>query len=143
MPTNILKEIHQNAVENVQYRYHAQTVDVVDGDTIDLKLLLYDGDQSVESTMRVRLAAVDTHEINVDKDSDEYEKGMEERQFVVEWLTEAAMNHSGRWPLTVATTEDETGKFGRTLAAIYRKSDGERLSDRLLDEFDGIAYEED
>lgn len=113
---------------------------VVDGDTIYFKLDLGFYLRKVET---IRLGNVDTHEIHfVDHDSEEYEKGIEERDFVQAWLQEGIANYDGMgWPFKVLTTDyDPTGKYGRTIGYIQRKSDKEILNERLLEEFDGIEY---
>lgn len=112
---------------------------VVDGDTQWLQLDLGFYNWMVDT---LRLEDVDTHEIHfVDHDSEEYKRGIEEREFVKEWLRTAAYNYDGRFPVQVGiTTYDHTGKYGRTLGYIRRKCDGEILNDRLLEEFDDVAY---
>jgi micrococcal nuclease len=113
------------------YEYKARCVEVVDGDTQDV---VVDLGFHMQRQIRLRLMDVDTHETyGVKHSSEEYRRGKRETEFVREWLP------NGEWPLLVRT--DKRGKYGRYLAEIERRSDGEILNDRLLSEFDGVAVE--
>jgi len=113
------------------YEYRANCVEVIDGDTIDVSV---DLGFHIQRQIRLRLSDVDTHETyGVDHDSREYRRGKRETEFVREWLP------GGEWPLLVRTAKK--GKYGRYLAAIERRSDGEILNDRLLSEFDGVEVD--
>lgn len=114
------------------WHYRARPTRVVDGDTIDM---LVDLGFNVHTRQRIRLMGVDTHEIyGVSHDSEEYQRGMTEKQFVEDWLPEA---DDGEWPVFVKTYEGETGKYGRYLGEIIRR-DGRRLTQDLKQEFDDI-----
>lgn len=114
--------------------YRARCEHVVDGDTIDI---LADQGMRVYRSVRVRLANVDTAEIYGTKsDSEEHITGQEHREFVMAWLFDANAEWSGDWPLVVATAKDERGKYGRLVARIQRRVDGEVLNERLREEFD-------
>lgn len=112
---------------------------VVDGDTmwfeLDLGFYIY-------HVQTLRLSGIDTHEISfVSHDSEEYERGIEERDWVSAWLKEGQANHDGDWPFTVITESyDASGKYGRLVCYVMRKSDGEILNERLLEEFDDVEY---
>lgn len=114
---------------------------VVDGDTIYFKLDLGFYIWHIEP---VRLEGVDTHEIHgVSHDSEEYERGIDERDFVQAWLQEGVSNYEGSdtWPFRILTTAYDTlGKYGRTIGYVQRKYDSEVLNERLLEEFDGVEY---
>lgn len=118
--------------------YQATHINTVDGDTHDLTI---DLGFRIQFDRRVRLAAVDTAEINI-ADDDERERGFEQRDFATAWFEDAREDYDGDWPLVVSTQQDRTGKYGRYLATIQRKSDGAILSQSLIDEFgDDIRYE--
>lgn len=112
---------------------------VVDGDTIWFQLDLGFWMWYVQP---LRLANVDTHEIHfVSHDSEEYQRGIKERDFVRNWMKKAVEEYDGHWPLTVITEKrDDRGKYGRILAHVRRNSDDEYLNDRILEEFDGVEY---
>lgn len=111
------------------WEYQAQPVNVVDGDTIDV---VVDLGFKITREIRLRLAGVDTHETyGVSHDSDEYEQGKRESEFVREWLAKA---NGSLYPIIVRT--EKRGKYGRYIATIERKTDGEILNDRLIREFD-------
>jgi micrococcal nuclease len=108
------------------WTYRAQLDRVVDGDTIDLRVDL--GFKTYKQ-VRVRLQDVDTAEIyGVHKESDEYQRGMEHKRFVQDYL-----DRDGEWPLRLIT-EEETGKYGRWLGDV-RPFDGESLTDRLIEQY--------
>ncbi len=110
------------------YEYNAEVLRVVDGDTIDLDV---DLGFSIHHKMRVRLARVDTPETyGVKKDSEEYKRGMEAKEFV-----ESAIPVGKQ--VTIVTLKDRTGKFGRYLAEIL--VDEYNLNSKLLEE--GLATE--
>ncbi len=68
------------------YRYRAKRDRVVDGDTMDVVI---DLGFYVEMRERVRLAGIDTPEIyRVPKNSEEYKKGMEAKEYVERRLNE-------------------------------------------------------
>lgn len=124
------------------FEYQAKLDRVVDGDTVDLHIDL--GFSMENRSTRIRLADIDTHEIFfVDNESEEYKKGMEEKEFAIEWFDEANRKHDGNYPLVVNTMRDRTGKYGRYIAYIRRKCNGEEYTQRMLDEFgDDILYKE-
>lgn len=89
----------------------------------------------------VRLPAVDTHETDAD-DEQKRQQAKQEMQFVQSFVEQGRSNASGECPFLVAYTgEDFEGSFGRRLADVIRRSDGESLSGALLSEFDGIKYQ--
>lgn len=117
---------------STEWTFRARGRTLVDGDTLDLAV---DCGFHVTRRVRVRLAGIDTAETyGVSHDSDEYKRGREHEQFVAKWLARAAVDAESEWPLRIATTQAR-GKYGRWLADIERVTDGERLSDALLDEY--------
>lgn len=111
---------------------------VVDGDTLDLVVDLGFG---IRQTIRVRLAGVDTAETyGTPRDSMEYRHGKRQAAWVRNWIETAIVNHADDlWPLIVTTEKDRTGKFGRYTASVNRRSDSERLNDRLVAEFPEVS----
>lgn len=117
---------------------------VVDGDTMHFQL---DLGFYMWFKRTLRLGEIDTHEISfVSHDSEEYERGMEEYNFVKAWFTEGEANYTSErnqnWPFKVITKKyDSRGKYGRVVCFVQRKSDGEMLNERLLEEFDDVRYQ--
>lgn len=110
---------------------------VVDGDTLDLSV---DLGFETHATIRARVEGIDTAEVHgVTKDSEEFERGMEQARWVHDWLAEGVTEHDGDWPLIVTTFEDTTGKYGRWIATITRQSDGRNLGDCLTNEFPEVV----
>ncbi|KAB1190573.1 hypothetical protein GJR96_16570 [Haloferax sp. MBLA0076] len=120
------------------YEYQARLMNVVDGDTFDVTV---DLGFRIHREIRLRLGGIDTHETHgVPKDSEEYQKGMEEKQFVETWFENVGPDEQ-EWPFVIRT--EKTGKFGRYIAEVERKADGGILNDDLVTEFgDEIRYPE-
>lgn len=119
----------------MRYSYDADCGHVVDGDTYDV---ICDLGFKIGHEVRVRLIGIDTAEIYGPNASD---AGKKQANFVRAWFTDAAANYEGGDPLIVHTEKDDTGKYGRYLAHIERKSDGQYLAEALLDEFgDEVRY---
>jgi micrococcal nuclease len=94
-----------------RYLYSARVLDVIDGDTLKVEL---DLGLSVYKVEKLRLFGVNTPETyGVSKDSEEYKKGVEATNFVVDALQEADEN------ILVETIKDREGKYGRLLALVY------------------------
>lgn len=113
---------------------------VVDGDTIWFRIDKGFYDFHVTD---VRLLTVDTREISfVSHDSEEYERGMKHREFVVDWLEQAEAVHDGDWPFLLKTRlGEQSGTYGRVLAEVWGRSVSTRernLADALLAEFDDV-----
>lgn len=108
-------------------RFHrkAKMVDVVDGDTIDIQI---DLGWSMVYKERARLESVNTPE----KRGVEREAGL----FVTEWVRERFP--PGTEIFIASTVYDRTGRargrYGRTIALVYRASDGLCLNQTLLTE---------
>lgn len=116
------------------YIYQSRIDRIVDGDTIDVWADL--GFETVKR-IRIRLLGVDTAETyGQSKDSEEFKRGVIHTQFVHEWAKQA----DGReWPFVVATEKDGTGRYGRYLAELVRRSDGSVLNVALREEFPETA----
>lgn len=112
------------------WKYRAQLIEVVDGDTMDLRL---DLGFKTYKRIRVRLQDVDTAEIyGSEKGSNEYELGMEQTRFVEDALD---VDSDEEWPLRFVST-GEDGKYGRWIGDIQITED-ETLIGLLKKEYDG------
>lgn len=115
---------------------------VVDGDTQHYQLDQGFYDYTAEV---VRLDGVDTHETRfVSHDSEEYERGKEQKRYVEAWLAEGQREWPGWWPFIIdCESFDPRGDYDRVLARVIRRSDEAVLNDDLLDEYgEEIRYEE-
>lgn len=111
------------------YEYRASIVNVVDGDTYDFDV---DLGFHVTKRIRVRMLGVNTNETyGVKKESEEYQKGIEQKQFVENWFDEAD-------ELFIETEKDSQGKYGRWLARVFNES-GESLNVALVENFENIS----
>lgn len=111
-------------MENI-WTYPAECIEVVDGDTYDLRV---DLGFKTTKTIRIRMRGVDTAEVyGVPKESEEYQAGSEQSAFVREWFEEADS-------LYVETHKDEKGKYGRYLADVENES-GESLRETIVSRF--------
>jgi micrococcal nuclease len=106
------------------YQYKAKVERVVDGDTIDLNI---DLGFKIITNQRIRLAGIDTPEIySVKKNSEEYIRGMEAKQFVEDRM---ATNNNQ----VIIETDKLIGKYGRYIGTI-RVADKEiTLNDELVE----------
>lgn len=112
------------------YNYKALVVRVVDGDTIDVVI---DLGFKITTNQRIRLKGINTPETyNVKKDSDEYRKGMQAKEFVAARLNENA---------NVATidTDKYTGKYGRYIGTIWLADNPLSLNDELVEKGFAVA----
>lgn len=106
--------------------YPAKLERVVDGDTMDLTV---DVGFRTYKKIRVRIRDIDTREIyGTEKDSEEYQVGMEQKEFAEEFL-----DREGEWPLTVRTMHEERGKYGRWMAILF--AGDERYSEKLIEKW--------
>jgi len=94
---------------NITYSYNGQVTNVVDGDTLDIKLDL--GFQ-ITYSIRCRLAQIDTPEMySVKKNSEEYRKGAAAKVR----LEELAYGKN----VLIHTSKDRKGKYGRYLGRVF------------------------
>lgn len=130
----ILPSLYAMGDASDYYTYRGRVTNVVDGDTLDVFI-----DQGFEDykLIRVRVKDVDTDEIfGVAKDTDEYQRGMEQKQFV-EDFTEVDEHGFEDFPLSVRTFGK--GKYGRWVGRIWK--DGEDLANALIEEWPDVADE--
>lgn len=121
-----------------KYWYSAIVRRCVDGDTVDLDVLL--GFHLV-FTERFRLIGINTPEIHgVKKDSREYELGM----IAKEWL----QNKIEGKEVMVRTYKDKKGKYGRYLVEIYEITAAIRhgeecdsINNEMIEKGLGVAYD--
>ena len=109
-----------------RFNRKATFVRVVDGDTIDV---IVDLGWSMKFKERLRLSGVDTPEIYNTKENEagKFVKGVVEKFFKDNeelMITSTAYDRTGK----------VRGKYGRTLAEVFRLRDGECLNSYLLDE---------
>lgn len=128
------------------WHYQAQLSRVVDGDTQDL---VADLGFHMWHHVRVRLQGVDTAEVHgVSHGTDEYALGRKQSEFVREWYADAFVDYTtdpgedDDWPLHVRT-ETVPGKYGRWIAQVTRKSDGEMLNEALIERWPSVASDDD
>lgn len=120
------------------WSYRSKIIDIVDGDTMDLSI---DTGFQITVNERIRLSSVDTHEISfVSKDSEEYRRGMEEYQYVQDWVEQGRENWKGNYPFILFSEKTGRGSYNRYLGYIIRRSDGSELNEDLLENFDDIEY---
>ena len=117
-------------------------IGIVDGDTIDVR---YENG----SSERVRLLGVDTPEVHVETDPEEFEGvpnttagrdclrsvGQEASSFVRERIGDADVRLEGD------PTADRRGSYGRLLAYVYYDADDENLNYRLVADGYARVYE--
>jgi endonuclease YncB( thermonuclease family) len=110
------------------YRYRAQTVHVVDGDTVDLDI---DFGAYIHRTFRCRLLGINTPELH---DPDELTR-MEAERAKSALIEQTGM---GATMLYIATERDHGDKYGRLLVTIYTAEDAEKSLNRQMVEW-GLA----
>ena len=122
------------------YTYRAAVERVIDGDTYVLEV---DLGFNITKRVELRLRGVDTHETyGYSKESEEYQKGIEEKQYVEHWMEDAAESVDADYPLILETHKDSKGKYGRYLGDIYHPELGMSLAESLIEQFgDELAYD--
>ena len=121
--------LDDEVIDDLVYRYRAEVVRVIDGDTV-----VCDVDLGFNICMKkesVRLAKIDTPEVRT-KDKEEKARGLAAKAFVEELLP----------PGTVCVLESvsfSTGKYGRIIANVVLP-DGRCLNDLLLEEGHAEPY---
>ena len=105
------------------YEYKAKLKRAVDGDTLDL---IIDMGFKISTEQRVRLKGIDTPETwRRKKDSEEYKRGMESKNYVVKRIEE---NNNEM----VVRTDKHAGKYGRYIAEIILADSDISLNDELI-----------
>lgn len=95
-----------------RFWYGAEVLNVVDGDTIDLRI---DLGFNIHHKIRVRLFGVNTPESRT-SNKEEKVLGLKAKDFTKDWLS----NH--KW-VFVNTIPDKNDKYGRILAEIWSTED--------------------
>jgi len=111
------------------YRYNAELLRIVDGDTIDV---LIDLGFNITIKERVRLYGIDTPEVRT-RNLEEKARGKAASARLGELLTEHFI---------IETKIDKRGKFGRLLGIIYAHVDGKltNLNEALVQEGHAERY---
>ena len=112
--------------------FHAQLLSVTDGDTVKTRLRRYFGDESQKT---LRLLEVNCAEMKA-KDKEVKDAALASRDFALKWFAEGALGlrtAGDVWPFVVQAS-DIHEKYGRTLAWVFRKSDGDCLNAALIRE---------
>ena len=116
------------------YEYKCRIIKVVDGDTIDVDIDL--GFSITLSNQRIRLQGVDTPESRT-RDLEEKKFGLLAKEVVESYCPLGAS-------ITLKTTKDERGKFGRILGDFFVYDAGtdrwKLLSEILIDNHYAVAY---
>ena len=113
------------------YKYKAEALRVVDGDTIDCVI---DMGFKITTHQRIRLSKINTPETyRRKKDSAEYIAGMAAKNFVKGRL-KANKNKF------IIETEKDPGVFGRYLGTIWLKDNETSLNDELLEKGHATLY---
>ena len=108
--------------------YRATWLNVVDGDTIDIRTDL--GFDMAGLKMRLRLLNIDTPEVT----GATKEAGLAAKSFTHDWLMTHADENGRVFIRTLRSTKDVDKKdsFGRYLATIYNLVDGDTCGDHCL-----------
>ncbi len=105
------------------YEYKSILLKVIDGDTMDL---IIDLGFKITTKQRVRLKGIDTPETwRQHKTSDEYIKGMEAKNFVINRFKENENN-------AIIISDKETGVYGRYIVDIFFEDSEISLNDELV-----------
>jgi micrococcal nuclease len=121
--------------EHDYWTFRGRVIEVIDGDTFDMEV---DLGFRAHKRIRVRLDGVDTDEIfGVEDTSTEYERGMEQKRWVDDWLWSRTGTPS-HWPFHVKT-HTESGKYGRWIATIVDPETGDVLNEDLVERFPHVV----
>ncbi len=102
--------------------YQAEILNVLDGDTLDMRVNLGMG---CTQNARIRLEWIDCPEIfGVKKDSNEYSNGMIAKSRVGEWIEDA--------PTILYLRAEHKGIHGRWLGEIWKAIGGNSLNDFMI-----------
>lgn len=125
-------------LEDQHWTFLSRLDRVIDGDTYDLRLDL--GFRTYVKK-RVRMVGIDTAEIYfVSSDSEEYKKGIEQKEYVQEWFRMVPKIKNSDFPLLVSTAKD-TGKYGRWPALIRSRKEhpsGLALRKLIVEEYPNV-----
>jgi len=107
------------------YTYKAKIVAVYDGDTVTA---LVDLGFKVQKEMKLRLTGIDTPELR----GDEREEGLKVRDYVRGLILDK--------DVTIKTSKDKQGKYGRYLAEIFIEGSIISLNTHLIDKEMATEY---
>lgn len=111
------------------YEYRAKVEKIVDGDTMDLSI---DLGFDIHYASRVRLKGIDTPESRT-RNLEEKKLGLAAKARVVELCPIGST-------VTLKTSKDGKGKFGRILGAIYVDGENDSVNDMLISEGHAVEY---
>ena len=109
------------------YEYKCKIRKVVDGDTVDVDIDL--GFGVWLRKQRVRLVGIDTPESRT-KDLQEKKYGLAAKEFLTKWVTSGG--------LTIKTTKDARGKFGRILGELWCFNTN--VNEKMIEEHHAVRY---
>lgn len=114
------------------YEYKATLIKVVDGDTIDV---IIDLGFRMTTEQRIRLKGINTPEIwRTKKDSEEYRKGIEAKNYVIERLN----NNNNTF---ILRTDKDAGMYGRYISDVILSDSELTLNDSLIKEGYATVYD--
>ena len=113
------------------YEYKASLREVVDGDTLDV---LIDVGFKMSTEQRIRLKGINTPEIwRRKKDSEEYQKGMLAKEYVIRRLGENQNEF-------IIRTDKDPGVYGRYIGQILLADSSKSLNEELLEAGHAVPY---
>jgi micrococcal nuclease len=114
------------------YEYRCKVNHIVDGDTVDVDIDLGFGVWMHKE--RIRMYGIDTPESRT-RDPEEKKYGLAAKKFLTEMLNDPK-------GLTLKTSKDATGKYGRILGEIWRTSNysNQSINQFMIDKHHAVAY---
>lgn len=114
------------------YEYRCKVNHIVDGDTVDVDIDLGFGVWLHKE--RIRMYGIDTPESRT-RDLEEKKYGLAAKKFLTEMLNDPK-------GLTLKTSKDATGKYGRILGEIWRTSNysHQSINQFMIDKHHAVAY---
>ena len=106
--------------------YNARLIKGVDGDTADAWI---DLGFSISVKKRIRFVNVDTWESRT-RDLEEKKYGLAAKEFLTKWVTSGG--------LTIKTTKDQRGKFGRILGELWCFNTN--VNEKMIEEHHAVRY---
>jgi len=128
-------------VETVpDYCYQCAVTNVVDGDTVDVRLDLGFEIRTIE---RIRLADIDTREIHfVSHDSEEYQRGMVHTEYAQQWVEDTQDQLDEPFPFVLYSDSYERGAYGRVIGDLYSPVTESWYAQDVYDEFEDVGVYE-
>jgi len=114
------------------YEYRCKVNHIVDGDTVDVDIDLGFGVWLHKE--RIRMYGIDTPESRT-RDLEEKKYGLAAKKFLTEMLNDPK-------GLTLKTSKDATGKYGRILGELWRVSNysNQSINQFMIDKHHAVAY---